>query len=69
MKYNVAILGLGALGKRHLSSILNSRLAMDIYCYDINECAMEGFCWDNKFANKKINIINTFVNCIIKLNT
>ena len=61
MKYNVAILGLGALGKGHLSSILNSKLAMDIYCYDINECAMEGFCWDNKFANKKINIINTLM--------
>lgn len=62
MKYNVAVLGLGALGKRHLSSILNSKLAMDIYCYDINKCAMEGFCWDNKFANKKINIINTLMN-------
>lgn len=59
MKYNVVILGLGALGKRHLSSILESELMLDVYCYDINENAMDNFEWKDKYNNKKLIIVDT----------
>lgn len=54
MKYIIVIVGLGALGKRHLSSILNSGLALDVYCYDINANALDGFEWEDKYGNKKL---------------
>lgn len=60
MTYNVVIIGTGALGKRHLSSILNSELALDVYCYDINPHALDGFEWDNKFNNKTIKMATSF---------
>lgn len=59
MSYNIVIIGLGALGKRHLSSILNSRLEMNIYCYDINHHALDGFLYDDQFNNKTINMITS----------
>lgn len=34
---NVAIIGLGALGKRHLEAVLNSQIKFDVYCVDPNE--------------------------------
>ena len=58
--YNVIILGVGALGKRHLSSILNSKLNMDVYCYDINEYALDGFEWENKYNNKTLTMVTSF---------
>lgn len=41
--FNIVIIGVGALGKRHLSSILESKLEMQIYCVDINEHALDEF--------------------------
>ena len=32
--YNIAIIGVGALGKRHLESILKSELPLQIYVVD-----------------------------------
>lgn len=40
---NIVIVGVGALGKRHLSSILESGLEKQIYCVDINEHALDEF--------------------------
>lgn len=58
--YNVVIIGVGALGKRHLSSILNSTLELDVCCYDINGHALEGFEWENTYNNKKLTMVKTF---------
>lgn len=38
---NIVIVGVGALGKRHLSSIMNSEMEKNIYCVDINENALD----------------------------
>ena len=58
--YNIVIVGVGALGKRHLSSIINTELELNIYCYDINIHALDDFEWDDKYNNKKINIVKSF---------
>lgn len=60
MKYKVLILGMGNLGKRHLASIVNSNLDMDIYCYDINPNALDDFEYQNLNDNKTISKISTF---------
>ena len=60
MIYKIVIIGTGALGKRHLSSILNSGLPMDVYCYDINPKAMDKFEWKDTFHNKTLNIVSSF---------
>ena len=57
---NILVLGLGALGKRHLSSILNSKMELDVYCYDINPCALDNFEWENLYGNKTINMVSNF---------
>ena len=58
--YNIVIIGVGALGKRHLQSILNSKLELDIYCYDINEQALDNFEWENTYNNKKLTTVTSF---------
>ena len=58
--YNIVIIGVGALGKRHLQSILNSKLELDIYCYDINEQALDNFEWENIYNNKKLTMVTSF---------
>lgn len=40
---NIVIIGVGALGKRHLSSILESKLEKHVYCVDVNEHALDEF--------------------------
>lgn len=50
----VALIGLGALGKRHLEAVLKSEQSMEIYCMDINPKAMEGFEPKDVYYNKKI---------------
>lgn len=60
MKYKILVVGLGALGKRHLSSILNSSLPLDIYCYDINPNCLDSFTFEDKFNNKSFCIISDF---------
>ena len=60
MKYKILVVGLGALGKRHLSSILNSSLPLDIYCYDINPNCLDSFTFEDKFNNKSLCIISNF---------
>lgn len=57
---NIIIIGVGALGKRHLSSILNTELELNVYCYDINSHALDNFEWDNKYNNKTIKMITSF---------
>ncbi len=52
--YNIAIIGLGKLGKRHLQSVLESELPLNIYCMDVNEYALKDFTWENRFNNKEI---------------
>ena len=51
---------IGALGKRHLSSILNSELGFDVYCYDINPNALDNFEWSNQYNNKTLKMITSF---------
>lgn len=60
MIYNIVIIGIGALGRRHLSSILNTELALNVYCYDINPNSLIGFEWENKFNNKILKVITSF---------
>lgn len=38
---NIVIIGVGGVGKRHLSSIMNSEIEKSIYCVDINENALD----------------------------
>ena len=58
--YNIVIVGVGALGKRHLQSILSSKLELNIYCYDINEHALDGFEWTDEHNNKSLNLVTSF---------
>ena len=58
--YRVVIIGVGALGKRHLSSILNSSLDLEVFCYDINPHALDGFEWNDKCGNKSVKMITAF---------
>ncbi|SEQ17312.1 Oxidoreductase family, NAD-binding Rossmann fold [Lachnospiraceae bacterium NE2001] len=57
--YNIVLVGVGALGKRHLSSILNTKLELNIYCYDINIRALDGFEFDDKYNNKSVKMITS----------
>lgn len=50
--YNIVVIGVGALGKRHLQSIMNSKYDMKIYCIDPYEHALDGFLEENKGENK-----------------
>lgn len=52
--YNVVIIGVGALGKRHLQSIMHSKYEMKIYCIDLYEHALDGFLDENKSENKEV---------------
>lgn len=52
--YNIAVIGVGALGKRHLQSIMNSKYDMKIYCIDPYEHAMDGFLDENQSVNKEV---------------
>lgn len=58
--YTIVIIGVGALGKRHLQSILNSKLELEIYCYDINKHALDSFEWENQYNNKALKMITSF---------
>lgn len=60
MTYKILIIGLGNLGKRHLSSILNSKLKMNVFCYDIKINALEDFEWTNTYGNKTLKTISSF---------
>jgi hypothetical protein len=60
MSFNILVVGLGALGKRHLSSILNSELELNVYGYDINPDALVGFQWENIYHNKSLKMISSF---------
>lgn len=52
--YNIVVIGVGALGKRHLQSIMNSKYDMEIYCIDPYEHAMDGFLDQNRSGNKEV---------------
>lgn len=52
--YNIVVIGVGALGKRHLQSIMNSKYDMEIYCIDPYEHALDGFLEENRRENKKV---------------
>lgn len=52
--YNIVIIGVGALGKRHLQSIMNSKYDMKIYCIDPYKHALDGFLDKNQSENKEI---------------
>ena len=41
-EWNIAVIGCGALGKRHLESILKSELPLKVYCVDINAQVFSG---------------------------
>lgn len=43
MRPTIAVIGMGALGKRHLESILKAPIPLDIYCVDVNADAINGF--------------------------
>lgn len=48
---NIVIVGVGALGKRHLSSIMNSEIEKNIYCVDIDPHAL-----DDMYECKNTNV-------------
>lgn len=54
-RIDIAIIGVGALGKRHLESVLKSSWPMDVYCVDVNAHALDGFAWENTFGNKELH--------------
>lgn len=54
MKNNIAVIGVGALGKRHLESILKTEMALDVYCIDVNPNALATFQFEDSYHNKKI---------------
>lgn len=58
-KFNVVVIGVGALGKRHLSSIMQSELALNVFCYDINVKALENFEWEDTNHNKTLKMIHS----------
>ena len=58
--YNIVVIGLGALGKRHLSSILNTKLSLDVFCYDVNPNVLDGFEWEDIYHNKSLKIVDAF---------
>ena len=60
MQYNILIIGIGALGKRHLESIFNSSLSLNIMCYDINQSALDSIKWIDKYNNKTLRMIDSF---------
>lgn len=60
MRYSLIIIGTGNLGKKHLTSILNSDLELDIHCFDINTTALNDFEWNNKYNNKRLKQISSF---------
>lgn len=43
MNKQIAIIGLGALGRRHLESLFKSEIPFEVYCVDVNEHALNGF--------------------------
>lgn len=53
--YNIVVIGVGALGKRHLQSIMNSKYDMKIYCIDPYEHALDGFLDENHSENKEVS--------------
>ena len=58
--YNIVIIGVGSLGKRHLSSILNSSLEFIVYCYDIDAHALDSFVLNDNDQKKRIKMITSF---------
>lgn len=56
--YNIVVIGVGALGKRHLQSILNSKYDLKIYCIDPDEHALDGFLDENQSENKEMFFSN-----------
>ena len=52
---DIAIIGVGALGKRHLESVLKSSWPMDVYCVDVNSHALDGFALEDSLGNKKLH--------------
>ncbi len=59
MNFTIVIIGIGALGKRHLSSILNSELPLNVYCYDINQKALDEFEWHDVYHNKTLDMVSS----------
>ena len=55
---NIVIVGVGALGKRHLSSIMNSEMEKNIYCVDINENALDTI---PAYAENRISLVKRIV--------
>ncbi len=60
MMYNICVIGVGTLGKRHLESLLNSKLELNVYCYDINKHALDDFKWDSVGNKNKFNMVTSF---------
>jgi len=64
---DIAIVGVGALGKRHLESVLKSSWPMDVYCIDMNPQALDAFKWEDSFENKKLHFATDFTELPTKL--
>lgn len=58
--YNIVVIGVGALGKRHLSSILNSELPLNVFCFDVNQNALASYEWEDRYDNKTLKMISSF---------
>ena len=57
---NIVIIGVGALGKRHLEAILKTEFSIQIYCIDLNSNALKGYVFEDIFANKNIMFTQDF---------
>ena len=55
-EYNIAIIGVGALGKRHLESIIKTEFQIKVFCIDTNPETFSGELWE-KIINNRNNII------------
>ena len=53
---NIVIVGVGGVGKKHLSSIMNSKIKKNIYCIDINENALDDM---PECEKKKVSLVKT----------
>lgn len=59
---NIAIIGVGALGKRHLEAVLKSNLEFDVYCIDPFESAIAGI--EETYKSKHCMYCGTDINIL-----
>jgi predicted dehydrogenase len=70
MKINIAIIGLGNIGKRHLQAVSRLDFFEEINCYDIMEISLNSvsdFCEKNMIKTEKIKLVFQFDDLLKKI--